>query len=252
MAGLIPVGSIVDPRKDVFPSTGAHLDVRVIPQFGPNKGKKIDPKTARSLLQNVLVGPNKTPLVQQQGSDWKWNFPVTSGYGPRKAPTAGASTYHQGIDIPLGAGTPLTFKGHGTYRPDRGFGSLTTTDAQGNPYELRFLHTEPGKAASVGSSTVPSAPVLPDAQTTTAGSASEVERERDILKSFLLGARYRLGQEEEKKPASFADTLKQNMVNTLVGQALNPTGFLTSYVDGDSYLGGRSAATQDFLSGIFG
>ena len=64
MAGLIPVGRVVDPSRDVFPSTGAHLDVRVIPQFGPQKGKKIDPRTAKTLLQNVLIGKEQTPLVQ--------------------------------------------------------------------------------------------------------------------------------------------------------------------------------------------
>lgn len=161
MAGLIPLGAVVDPSKDVFPSTGAHLDVRVIPQFGPQKGKKINPRTARSLLQNVLIGKDKRPLVQQAGSDWKWNFPVTSEFGKRSAPTAGASTYHEGIDIGIGAGTPLTYKGYGTYRPDRGFGALSVADAQGNPYEIRLLHTAPGKAASVGSTVQPSAPVLP-------------------------------------------------------------------------------------------
>lgn len=164
MAGLIPVGAVVDPSRDVFPTTGAHLDVRVIPQFGAQKGKKIDPQTARSLLQNVLIGKDKVPLVQQQGQDWKWNFPITSGYGKRNAPTAGASTFHQGIDVSLGTGTPLAYKGYGTYRPDSGFGSLTTTDAQGNPYEIRFLHTEPGKAAALGSKDIPTVPVLPGAE----------------------------------------------------------------------------------------
>lgn len=161
MAGLIPAGLVVDPSRDVFPTTGAHLDVRVIPRFGPNQGKKIDPKTARTLLQNVLVGPNQTPLVQQKGKDWQWNFPITSGFGPRSAPTAGASSFHQGIDVPLSAGTEIKYKGYGTYRPEKGFGSLVTTDPQGNPYELRFLHTEPGKSASVGSGLIPTAPVLP-------------------------------------------------------------------------------------------
>jgi hypothetical protein len=56
MAGLIPLGTVVAPSKDVFATTGAHLDVRVIPQFGTQKGKKIDPRTAKTLLQNVLSG----------------------------------------------------------------------------------------------------------------------------------------------------------------------------------------------------
>ena len=197
MAGLIPVGAVIDPSRDIFPTTGAHLDVRVIPQFGAQKGKKIDPKTARSLLQNVLVGKERTPLVQQQGQDWRWNFPITSGYGQRAAPTRGASAFHQGIDVSLGAGTPLAYKGYGTYRPDSGFGSLMTTDPQGNPYEIRFLHTEPGKQAAVGSSTLPEAPQLP---------GQEVNEERN---NKLMEALF--GKKESLKDVLMAGALQQAM-----------------------------------------
>jgi hypothetical protein len=197
MAGLIPTGSVIDPRRDVFPTTGAHLDVRVIPQFGTQKGKKINPKTARTLLQNVLIGKDKTPLVQQQGQDWKWNFPITSEYGKRAAPTAGASTFHEGIDVSLGAGTPLAYKGYGTYRPDRGFGSLMTTDPQGNPYEIRFLHTEPGGKAAVGSTDIPTVPTLPSAKTP--------DQTTDQLVEQLIG----------KQP-----TMKDVLVSRALGQAL--------------------------------
>jgi hypothetical protein len=197
MSGLIPTGSVIDPRRDVFPTTGAHLDVRVIPQFGTQKGKKIDPKTARTLLQNVLIGKDKTPLVQQQGQDWKWNFPITSEYGKRAAPTAGASTFHEGIDVSLGAGTPLAYKGYGTYRPDRGFGSLMTTDPQGNPYEIRFLHTEPGGKAAIGSTDIPTAPTLPSAKTP--------DQTTDQLVEQLIG----------KQP-----TMKDVLVSRALGQAL--------------------------------
>jgi hypothetical protein len=197
MAGLIPTGSVIDPRKDIFPTTGAHLDVRVIPQFGTQKGKKIDPKTARTLLQNVLIGKEKTPLVQQQGQEWKWNFPITSEYGKRAAPTAGASTFHEGIDVSLGAGTPLAYKGYGTYRPDRGFGSLMTTDPQGNPYEIRFLHTEPGGKAAIGSTDIPTAPTLPSAKTP--------DQTTDQLVEQLIG----------KQP-----TMKDVLVSRALGQAL--------------------------------
>jgi len=197
MAGLIPVGAVVDPSRDIFPTTGAHLDVRVIPQFGSQKGKKIDPKTARTLLQNVLIGKDKTPLVQQQGQDWRWNFPITSGYGKRAAPTAGASTFHQGIDVSLGAGTPLAYKGYGTYRPDQGYGSLMTADAQGNPYEIRFLHTEPGQKAAVGSSTVPTAPQLPGTKTP--------DQNTDELMKQLVGTQ---------------PTMKDILLSRALGQAL--------------------------------
>ena len=212
MAGLIPLGAVVDPSKDVFPSTGAHLDVRVIPQFGPQKGKKIDPRTARTLLQNVLIGADKRPLVQQAGSDWKWNFPVTSEFGKRSAPTAGASTYHEGIDIGIGAGTPLTYKGSGTYRPDHGFGALSVADAQGNPYEIRLLHTAPGKAASVGSTVQPSAPVLPtpaqNTDTLMEALFGKQESLKDVLTASLLQQAIARRQETQVDQLGLANPYK--------------------------------------------
>ena len=212
MAGLIPLGAVVDPSKDVFPSTGAHLDVRVIPQFGPQKGKKIDPRTARTLLQNVLIGADKRPLVQQAGNDWKWNFPITSEFGKRSAPTAGASTYHEGIDIGIGAGTPLTYKGSGTYRPDHGFGALSVADAQGNPYEIRLLHTAPGKAASVGSTVQPSAPVLPtpaqNTDTLMEALFGKQESLKDVLTASLLQQAIARRQETQVDQLGLANPYK--------------------------------------------
>lgn len=39
------------------------------------------------------------------------SFGVTSGYGPRRAPTAGASSFHRGIDFGTPKGTPITLTG---------------------------------------------------------------------------------------------------------------------------------------------
>ena len=248
MAGLIPLGTVVAPSKDVFPTTEAHLDVRVIPQFGPQKGKKIDPRTARTLLQNVLIGADKRPLVQQSGSKWKWNFPVTSEFGKRSAPTAGASTYHEGIDIGVGAGTPLTYKGSGTYRPDHGFGALSVADAQGNPYEIRLLHTAPGKAAAVGSTQVPSAPQLPGS----AGADTD-QRTQDILEAFMKGTQYELNpREQAKEKETIASTMKRQLLGQVLNQALNPMSFLDDYKTNDPFMQGNALANQDILSGMFG
>lgn len=247
MAGLIPVGVIAATKEDPFPTTGPHLDVRVIPQFGKQKGQKINPETARSLLQNVLVGPNKTPLVQQAGGQWKWNFPVTSRFGPRSAPTAGASTFHQGIDIGLGAGTPLTYKGYGTYRPDSGFGSLMTADAQGNPYEIRFLHTKPGQKAAVGSTFAPSAAQLPGAVATTQQPATQDTRTKDILEAFLYGTEYQKG----KTPK--APSLGEQLFAGALQQAMTPQKtFLSRYIQEEPYIQGQGASTYDYLAGILG
>lgn len=50
----------------------------------------------------------------------QWPFPVgvpiTSGFGPREAPTAGASTDHLGVDFAPGAGVPIQIIADGVVR----------------------------------------------------------------------------------------------------------------------------------------
>lgn len=249
MAGLIPVGYINDPSKDPLASTGPHLDTRIIPRFGPRAGKRINPEEARTLLQNVLVGPNKTPLVQQTSQGWKWNFPITSKYGSRTAPTARARSFHEGIDIGIPTGTQLAYKGYGTFEPDNGYGVLKTTDPQGNRYDIQFLHTVPGKAAQVGSSQIPDAPVLPGSQFTP-GTNPDLQRENDILKAYILGARGK--QDEEKPKKSLQDKIKEQLIGGLLFQALNPKSFLSSYIGNDPYMSGHIAGSEDYFNSIFG
>lgn len=138
------VGQVISPSEDIYPTTGAHLDVRVL-----KDGKYIDPGTIRSLLTRLKVGKEQKPLWQQVGQEWKPSYTITSGYGKRNAPTKGASTFHLGQDYGIGAGTPLSWEGPGEYIPGRGYSTIKTTDPQGIPYEVRLLHTKPGKAANI-------------------------------------------------------------------------------------------------------
>ena len=140
MASLLDVGYVTPRGQDTLPSTGEHLDVRVT-----KEGKYIDPSTIRSLLTRLKVGKDKKPLWQQQGDKFSPSFPITSGYGPRIAPTKGASTYHQGVDFGVAGNTPLTWEGPGSFTPGQGYGTIKTTDAQGTPYEVKLLHTKGGK-----------------------------------------------------------------------------------------------------------
>lgn len=130
----LSAGRVVDPSKDVFPTTGAHLDVRVM-----KDGNYINPETARSILKDLYVGGK--PLYTQQDQYKNAAYPITSRFGPRTAPVAGASTYHRGIDVGVGAGTPLEWRGGGTFKPERGYGVIETTDPQGRPYTVKLLHT---------------------------------------------------------------------------------------------------------------
>ena len=241
MAGLIPIGEIASPEEDVFATTGPHLDVRVIPQFGKDKGKKINPETIRSLLQNIQAAGK--PIVQQgKDGQWNWNSPITSRFGPRSAPTAGASTYHEGIDLGIGAGTQLAYKGYGTFTPNKGYGTLSTTDPKGQPYDIQFLHTKPAGSSTVASTTPA---VTTPAQTTTSTDA----RTEDILKAFLYGAKYT--DKPKEAPKTFEQQLKEQLLGNVLNQALNPQSFLSSYSASNPFIQGKSAATGDFLNNVF-
>ena len=96
------VGYVAKPGEDIFPTTGPHLDVRVL-----KDGQYINPATWRSGLQRLKIGKSRTPLYKQEGSNWMTPYQITSGFGPRKAPTAGASTDHKGIDYGIAGGEQL-------------------------------------------------------------------------------------------------------------------------------------------------
>jgi hypothetical protein len=155
------VGQVIDPKEDIFPTTGAHLDVRVL-----KDGKYINPGTIRSLLTRLRVGQEQKPLWQQVDGQWQPSYAITSPYGKRNAPTKGASTFHLGKDFAIGAGTPLSWEGPGEYIPGRGYSTIKTTDVQGTPYEVRLLHTKPGKAANVPDQATPPPQPQPQQQQT--------------------------------------------------------------------------------------
>jgi len=176
MTQYLDAGYISPPGEDVFPTTGPHLDVRVLNK----EGKYIDPNTIRSLLTRLRVGKDKTPLYRQTGDNYTAAFPITSGFGRRTAPTAGASTQHMGVDFGIPEKTKLFWEGPGTFTPGRGYGTIQTTDAQGNPFEVRLLHTKGGQPSQAQS---PEAP-----QTTTAGDTIIVlggGKQRQTTEDFL-------------------------------------------------------------------
>lgn len=74
------------------------------PQASPAKTKK--PKSTKA---PATATPDKSTAVSPSG--FRWPLPVagkiTSPFGKRTSPTAGASTYHQGIDIGVAEGTSI-------------------------------------------------------------------------------------------------------------------------------------------------
>lgn len=140
MAGIIHAGYVARQGEDILPSTGPHVHVGVL-----KEGQFIDPSTWRSGLQRLKIGKSRTPLYRQEGGKWMTPFQITSGYGPRQAPTAGASTDHKGIDYGVAGGEQLYWEGPGTFKPGKGYGSILTPEG----YEVRLLHTKGGKEASL-------------------------------------------------------------------------------------------------------
>ena len=212
MASLIDVGYVSPLNEDVLPSTGAHLDVRV-----RKDGKYINPETIRSLLTRLKVGKERTPLWQQQGEQWKATAPITSGYGPRTAPVAGASTYHPAHDYGVGAGTPLAWEGPGTFTPGKGYGTIKTTDAQGTPYEISLLHTKGGKAVALP--TQPGTATPPQAQQKAPGGDTYIVIPRSSInqdptnQDFLNNYMSKLGYSSAAAPAFDATQMLINAFN---------------------------------------
>lgn len=128
--GPVRVGKIAHPSQDIYPTTGPHLDVRVM-----KNGEYVNPEFARSLLQNLRVGGK--PLYSQSGEGWSPAYPITSGFGPRSAPTAGASTFHRGVDFGVPEGVELEWTGGGTYSRQPGYGQIDLPTGE----RIKLLHT---------------------------------------------------------------------------------------------------------------
>lgn len=85
-----------------------------------------------------------------------WMIPVnyimvSSPFGLRDAPTAGASTYHQGIDLAASKNTPIVASRSGTVTASTSSGSLGNyvTIKHGDGYSSMYAHMET-RAVSVG------------------------------------------------------------------------------------------------------
>ena len=228
MANIIPLGRIARPGEDIFPTTGPHLDVRIKPLYGEQKGQYIDPTTRRNLLQNILVGPNQTPLYQQQeGCDFKANYRITSGFGRRAAPTKGASTFHKGIDLAIGP-EAIGYRGTGTFTQRKGFGELLTQDEQGNPYMVQVFHTVAGDQKPQKKASVEPKETGASATTKPTSTPQRKEKANNLLSSLL----------------------REQIVNSTLEEALNPASFMSGYGAGTSQIADVSAARNKFIMGL--
>jgi murein DD-endopeptidase MepM/ murein hydrolase activator NlpD len=195
-------------------------------------GQYINPETIKSALTGVQIGEGRVPLVSQlPGGGLGWNpatgLTITSRFGRRNAPTAGASTDHQGLDFAGAKGTPIYMQGYGTAAPVAnagGFGNLMTFKTADNKYEIGFGHLDAlGKAGKVLPSGGTLAPTVLAAQ----------QRQQDQLAGAgaalsLMGRLF--GQARESKDSS------QSLYSSLIGNALRQqqqdpaSDFLMSYI----------------------
>ena len=104
------------------------------------------PSTVRTPLEVPGVKDpktNKTLVLNPQGKFWSIQpGTITSKFGPRSAPTAGASTFHQGIDIAGAEGTPILAAADGVVSvasSNKTSGNYIILD-HGNGYQTSYSH----------------------------------------------------------------------------------------------------------------
>lgn len=128
-------------------ATGPHLHVYV---KDIQTGSYLDPATIRTPLAGLRIGEQRVPaLIKTPEGRFTFNpdagITLTSKFGPRSAPTAGASTFHRGEDWALPEGTPIFYEGAGKYKPlanQGGYGNLSTFVTGDNKYEIGLGHMQ--------------------------------------------------------------------------------------------------------------
>ena len=102
------------------------------------------PKESESTSATIL----KEKILFQLSNKFKWPVPgystITSNFGYRNAPTAGASTYHSGIDIAASPGSNIvaTFSGTVTYTGFYGANGFTVM-VSNDSYTAVYSHVSP-------------------------------------------------------------------------------------------------------------
>ncbi len=89
--------------------------------------------TSQSTSKSQSPQPNHAPKNTPQSQRWikPCNGPITSGFGKRVAPVPGASEYHNGWDIGVSVGTPVSTIADGkviAVGPARGYGNWVAID----------------------------------------------------------------------------------------------------------------------------
>jgi murein DD-endopeptidase MepM/ murein hydrolase activator NlpD len=202
-------------------STGVHGHFSV-KDLQTNEYK--DPASFKHLFSGFRVGQNEIPLIRKnkKGSlefNPETGLSLTSDYGPRNAPTRGASSYHKGWDLAGPRGTLVKYVSEGgQYIPranQAGFGNQGVFITPDKRYEIGVAHLQSlGKEANFLGGTPPQTPPsTPDESTA------------DAAANKILAAIF--GQ-KEKEP-----TTTEQLISTLIERKLKPQksqDFMASYL----------------------
>lgn len=214
MAGIQYLGQVGSTGT----STGPHKHVYVKELA---TGKYLDPATIRTPLMGLRIGEQKIPAIikDSQGKlvlNPAAGITLTSRFGPRSAPTKGASTFHQGEDWALPEGTPIYYEGGGKYVPKAnqgGYGNLATFMTGDNKYEIGLGHMKTlGESSDLPSTQLP---------------VTKEEGDQDLMLLGLMG----LLQQGQKREKTFKEKLTEDLFSGLL-QPPPSIGreFLTAYM----------------------
>ncbi|EHU1405602.1 tape measure protein, partial [Acinetobacter baumannii] len=169
--------------------TGPHLDVRY---GGSMSGQKV----SNEHLARLQAGGK--PLT---------SYKISSNYGPRKAPTKGASSFHKGIDFSMPEGTPITtnvaVKDIKTWYDSKGGGYVSEVLFE-DGVSLKLLHQSPKMQSKVkGGASKGSDKAAGDIQ-------SQLERQQDLQRSLENEVASEVGRINNNRKARLEDVDKAN------------------------------------------
>lgn len=107
-------------------------------------------------ISNTSPKIDESQIFFYGNSNYAWPIPgytrISSSFGKRTAPTAGASTYHKGVDIPALEGTTLiaTCDGEITFTGFLGGGGYTITLTTKENLKISYCHVSPNYIVSIG------------------------------------------------------------------------------------------------------
>ncbi|MGS5360337.1 tape measure protein [Acinetobacter baumannii] len=169
--------------------TGPHLDVRY---GGSMSGQKVS---------------NEHLARLQAGGKPLSSYKISSNYGPRKAPTKGASSFHKGIDFSMPEGTPITtnvaVKDIKTWYDSKGGGYVSEVIFE-DGVSLKLLHQSPSMQSKVkGGASKGSDKAAGDIQ-------SQLERQQDLQRSLENEVASEVGRINNNRKARLEDVDKAN------------------------------------------